>query len=741
MPPAAKPTILQIAVPTPLYGTFDYLPPRGCDPAALQAGVRLRVPFGRGQATGILLAVSEESRVESRRLRPASQLLDTQPVIAADLLALGHWAAHYYHHPIGDVFSTLLPTLLRQGKNPGDGNETHWRLTETGRTADAAQLQRAPRQAALLHWLRQQSHGSAGAEQIARQGDTARTALRALMAKGWVEQYDAPPLFNRADHAPTTQTLALNDTQTAAVNRVCASLDQFASFVLEGVTGSGKTEVYLEIIDRVAAAGEQALVLVPEIGLTPQLLARFAARLAHPMVVLHSALTDRQRLQAWAAAAAGEAKVIIGTRSAVFTPLPKAGLIIIDEEHDLSLKQQDGFRYHARDVAVWRAHQLGVPIVLGSATPSLETLYNVERGRYQSLRLPERAGEARPPRIRTLDVRHKKLNGALSEPLLKTLAEHLARGHQVLLFLNRRGYAPTLLCHDCGWVAHCRRCDAHLIYHQAQRRLRCHHCGGEQKAEVYCPACSSEELRPLGHGTERVEEVLRAHFPDYSIARIDRDSTRRKGSLQQLLAEALRGEHAILIGTQMLAKGHHLPKVTLAAILDADQGLFSVDFRASETLAQLIVQVAGRAGRAEHAGEVVIQTHHPDHPLLHTLITQGYARFAEAALAERREACLPPYSHMALLRAEATAAELPQRFLTEAAALANQIQHRGVELLGPVPAPMERRAGRYRAQLLLQTEARADLHRLLDAWLPQLAALPLARKVRWSIDVDPMDLS
>lgn len=740
MPAPAPPTILQIAVPTPLYGSFDYLPPRACDPATLRAGMRLKVPFGRGQVTGVLLGMSGESRVEARRLRPASQLLDTRPVIGADLLALGHWAAHYYHHPIGEVFSALLPTLLRQGKSPEEGNDPHWRLTPAGRAADAAHLSRAPRQAALLRWLQQQPNGGTNAEQLAEQGDTARAALRALLAKGWVEHYAAPPLFQ---HAGTqhTSSLDLNATQSAAVNRVCAALDRFAPFVLEGVTGSGKTEVYLEIIDRVAAAGAQALVLVPEIGLTPQLLARFAARLAHPMVVLHSALTDRQRLQAWAAAATGEAKVIIGTRSAVFTPLPKAGLIIIDEEHDLSFKQQDGFRYHARDVAVWRANRLGVPIVLGSATPSLETLYNVERGRYQSLHLPERAGEARPPRIRTMDVRHKKLNGALSDPLLKMLAEHVARGHQVLLFLNRRGYAPTLLCHDCGWVARCRRCDAHLIYHQAQRRLRCHHCGGEQKAEPYCPACSSEELRPLGHGTERVEEVLRARFPDCSIARIDRDSTRRKGSLQQLLAEALRGEHAILIGTQMLAKGHHLPKVTLAAILDADQGLFSVDFRASETLAQLIVQVAGRAGRAEHAGEVVIQTHHPDHPLLHTLITQGYARFAAAALAERREACLPPYSHMALLRAEATAAELPRDFLTEAAALAHHIGHRGVELLGPVPAPMERRAGRYRAQLLLQAEARTELHRLLDAWLPQLGALPLARKVRWSIDVDPMDLT
>ncbi len=739
MPAAPRPQILQIAVPTPLYGSFDYLPPRACDPARLCPGVRLRVPFGRGHVTGMLLDVAAESRVESRRLRAATELLDETPLLSPDLLALGQWAAQYYHHPIGEVFAALLPTLLRQGKPLHDANETQWRLTAAGQAATAEDLQRAPRQAALLQWLQQQAQHGADAEQLAAQGGSARAALRALIAKGWVEEYAAPITIETTDTGPAHH-IELNGMQHAAVEKIGAQLQQFAPFVLEGVTGSGKTEVYLELIARVATAGRQTLVLVPEIGLTPQLVARFAARLRHPTVVLHSGLSDKQRLRAWAAAASGEAKLIIGTRSAVFTPLPQAGLIIIDEEHDLSFKQQDGFRYHARDVAVWRAHQRGVPIVLGSATPSLETLYNAERGRYQLLQLPLRAGKARPPRIAVIDVRHKKLHGALSDAVLQKMREHLVRGRQVLLFLNRRGYSPTLLCHDCGWIARCKRCDAHLIYHQAQRRLRCHHCGGEQQAEVHCPECSSDQLRPIGHGTERVEQVLRERFPEIGIARIDRDSTRRKGALQQVLAEALRGEHRILLGTQMLAKGHHLPEVTLAVILDADQGLFSVDFRASETLAQLIIQVAGRAGRAEQAGEVLIQTHHPDHPLLRTLITAGYPHFAAAALTERREAALPPYTHLALLRAEATAAELPQRFLSEAMALAQQHNPHGVELLGPVPAPMERRAGRYRAQLLLQAEARAALHHLLATWLPQLSALPLARKVRWSIDVDPMEM-
>src|SRR3569833_299827 len=685
MASTSPPIVLQLAVPTPLYASFDYLLPAGCNPAVLQPGMRLRLPFGRSQVVGILLAVGHESRIDVGRLRPATRLLDSHPLLGPDLLALGRWAAHYYHHPIGEVFAALLPSLLRQGKQPDEADDVGWHLTAAGRAADPAELVRAPRQAALLRHLQLHADGGLSAEQLTEQGTSARAALRALMGKGWVKECAAPVFVPAVQAAPGA--LDLNAAQRAAVTEVCAALHRYKPFVVEGVTGSGKTEVYLDIIDRVATAGAQALVLVPEIGLTPQLGARFAARLRHPMVVLHSGLTDRQRLQAWHAAATGAAKVIVGTRSAVFTPLPRPGVIIIDEEHDVSLKQQDGFRYHARDVAVWRANHLGVPVVLGSAAPSQGPLYNVERGRYQRLHLPQRAGDARPPTLRIIDVRHRPLAGNLSEALLQIVKAHLQRGHQALLFLNRR-------------------CYAHLIYHQSQRRLRCHHCSSEQKAEPHCPACSSDELRALGHGTERVEQVLREHFPDHAIARIDRDSTRRKGSLQQLLDAAQRGEYPLLIGTQMLAKGHHLPKVTLAAILDADQGLFSGDFRASETLAQLIIQVAGRAGRAEHAGEVLIQTHHPEHPLLRTLLSEGYASFASAALVERRAAALPPYTHMALLRAVGSAALLPHRFLAAARALAQLGKHGGGELLGPVPAPMERRAGRYRAQLLLQATAR-----------------------------------
>jgi primosomal protein N' (replication factor Y) len=698
----------------------------------------VQVPLGKRKTIGVLIQAAEQSRIAARRLRPALSLLDHEPLLTKDLLELSAWASHYYHHPLGEVIATLLPTALRSGQSTEISGIRVWQITIAGKDISPAELKRAPRQAALLSRLQHSPSGLRGDELSADQSDW-RSAMRALVDKGWVDcRVQATTSAAKPGRAP--QDLTLNTAQHKAVTTVGAALGRYASFLLDGVTGSGKTEVYLEIIRQVISDGRQALVLVPEIGLTPQLVKRFADRLGVALAVLHSGLSDRERLQAWLLARSGQAPIVIGTRSAVFTPLQNPGVIIIDEEHDLSFKQQEGFRYHARDVAVWRARQLGIPIVLGSATPSFETLFNVERGRYQRLDLPARAGDANPPRLRTVDMRHQKLAGNLSPPLLQAIGQHLAQGNQVLLFLNRRGFAPTLLCHDCGWVAQCRRCDAHLTYHHGQRRLRCHHCGAEQAMIEHCPACNSAELRPLGHGTERVEQALREHFPQYSCARIDRDSTRRKGALQQLLADALSGHHRILLGTQMLAKGHHLPNVTLAAILDGDQGLFGVDFRAGERMAQLITQVAGRSGRATQPGEVLIQTHHPDHPLLRTLLIEGYQRFAAAALAERREAELPPYVNLALLRAEATAAEAPTRFLSEAVTLANQLGTPGVTLLGPIPSPMERRAGRYRAQLLVQATQRADLHRLLDAWLPTLGQLPSGRKVRWAIDVDPMEM-
>jgi primosomal protein N' (replication factor Y) len=523
------------------------------------------------------------------------------------------------------------------------------------------------------------------------------------------------------------------------VDSVRAAPTGFTAWLLEGVTGSGKTEVYLQLIADQLRDSKQVLVLVPEIGLTPQLVARFQQRFTLPISVLHSGLNDAERWRAWQQAASGTARLIIGTRSAIFTPLKHPGLIVIDEEHDGSFKQQDGLRYSARDLAVWRAHQLAIPVLLGSATPSLESLYNVQQGRYRHLLLPERAGEACHPRMHLLDLRQQPMQDLLSKTLIDAIRHHLDRGGQTLLFLNRRGFAPVLLCHACGWVAACQRCDARLTLHQQQRELRCHHCGSQRRVDAFCPSCGSSELIAIGEGTQRIEQTLQTLFAQHTVLRIDRDSTRRKGALESALDEASSGRAKILLGTQMLAKGHHFPEVTLVAILDADQGLFSSDFRASERMAQLIIQVAGRAGRADRPGEVIIQTHHPDHPLLLQLVQQGYPAFARSALVERQQTGFPPFTSMALLRAEASRAELPRDFLEQARRLAETRPEPRVQLWGPVAAPMERRAGRYRAQLLIQSPQRNALQRFLDGWIPALESIRQVRQVRWSIDVDPID--
>jgi primosomal protein N' (replication factor Y) len=436
----------------------------------------------------------------------------------------------------------------------------------------------------------------------------------------------------------------------------------------------------------------------------------------------------------------GHCPILLGTRSALFTPLKNPGLIILDEEHDASFKQQEGFRFSARDLAVIRGRHLGVPVLLGSATPSLESLQNAARQRYRYLQLPQRAGGAAEPSLHVLDIRNQKLHEGLSEALLAAIEKTLNAGEQALVFVNRRGFAPTLICHACGWVARCRRCDANMVVHRRDRMLRCHHCGLEHMLQDNCQACGTSPLMPLGAGTERVESALAERFPAYPVLRLDRDTTKRKGSLANLLAEIEQGAAKIILGTQMLAKGHHFPNVTLVAIVDADSGLFSVDFRATEKLAQLIMQVSGRAGRAEKPGRVLLQTRHPQHPLLLTLIREGYAGFAKALLAERRQAGLPPFSHQALLRVAALDADAPLLFLRRLRALINARHPRDVEILGPAPAPMLRRAGKYRYQLLLQSAKRQSLHDFLDWLVAQLQTLKDARKIHWSLDIDPLDL-
>ncbi len=727
-------SILQVAVPGPFPGPLDYLLPTNDGPAPT-VGARVRVPLGPRQDIGIITGIASASQHPAHRLRPAKAILDTSPLLDAESLALAQWAARYYHHPIGDVLAGCLPTGLRRGQWPAPKTTNAWHLPDNWDAATAARLERrAPRQAAVLRRIMTLGGTATAAELQDLDGDW-RGALRQLVDKELLGLGMAA-----GENARKTTAPELNPDQSAAVDAIRDGLGTATVFLVDGITGSGKTEVYLAALQAVLDRGLQALVLVPEIGLTPQLLQRFRERLGPNLAVMHSGLSEGERARAWLAARDGEAAVVIGTRSALFTPLARPGLIVVDEEHDLSYKQQDGFRYHARDLAAVRARQHGIPLILGSATPSLESLHNARQGRYRTLQLNRRAGVAQPPTVHLLDLRGQPLDAGLSPELIRQMRRHLEADGQALLFLNRRGFAPVLLCRDCGAVAECARCDARLTYHRAAGRMRCHHCGYERPADTRCGDCGSTSLHTVGQGTERLESSLNALFPDQTTSRIDRDTTRRRGAMESLLEDAHSGRSRILIGTQMLAKGHDLPDVSLVGILDCDQGLFGADFRATERMAQLIVQVAGRAGRANRPGEVFLQTHHPENPLLTRLLRDGYRAFAEDALGEREQVGLPPCGHLALLRAEAPAADRPRQFLEQARQLAENLNPSPVALLGPVPAPMERRAGRYRAQLLLQSPDRLALQRFLGRLSPALPGLPTARKVRWSLDVDPQEM-
>jgi primosomal protein N' (replication factor Y) len=717
-----------------VFGLFDYLPPPGVDTDMLRPGQRLMLPFGRSRRCGLLVELVTRTRVPASRLKVAHSLLDEQPLLDDAHLAFLRWVASYYHHPQGEVLMSALPVRLRKGKAPLTPRPDHLFLLPVPAGVAATLEKRAPRQFEVLHWLQEQG-GSARLEDFRARFPSGRHALDALRDKGWVETAVgevAPPPGQASSHE-------LEPEQQQAVAAVSARLDEYGAFLLDGVTGSGKTEVYFHIAEKVLARGSSVLLLVPEISLTPQLVRRVARRLAVKVAVMHSGLSEGEREQAWQLARRGEARLVLGTRSAVFAPLPNLGLVLVDEEHDASYKQQEGFRYSARDMALVRARRAGCPVVLGSATPSLESLKNALDGRYGWLRLTRRAGGAEAPQMQVLDVRNQPLSGGMSGIVLQALEQTLARGQQAMVFLNRRGFAPVLTCYECGWLSDCPHCDARQTLHQRLGRLICHHCGSERPLPRVCPSCKSVELHPLGQGTEQLEQVLRKRFSDYPLVRIDRDAVSRKGSLDRLLAEVKKGRAGLLVGTQMLAKGHHFPNLTLVVMVDVDSGLYSADFRSAERMAQLIVQVAGRAGRGEQTGRVLLQTRFPEHPLLRTLVEQDYAAFAAQALKERQMALLPPCSYQALIRADAVKTETAEEFLEQAARQATGADAQ-VMVWGPVPAPMQKRAGRYRMQLLLQSENRGALQTVLQGLVPALGQLPQATRVRWSVDVDPLDL-
>lgn len=664
-------SILQIAVPSPLRQLFDYLPPENYDSVLLKPGMRVLVNFGRQQLIGLILGISQKSKIANDKLKNVISVLDKEPLLPNSILELINWTSKYYHHSIGDVVVNALPAILR--------DETYKKNIEYNQ----------------------------------------------IVTKNTANNPEKP--------------LILNEHQQAAIATIREKLNSFNTFLLNGVTGSGKTEIYLQILQSIIQQGKQALILVPEINLTPQTIDRFAKRFSVPIAVLHSRLTNKERLNSWILAKRGIAQIIIGTRSAIFTPMQQPGIIIIDEEHDLSFKQQSGLKYSARDLANVRGKIENIPVILGSATPALETLHNVKRKNFYNLILPERAGTAQPPRFHLVDMRSQKLKDGFAPTLLQAIEKHLKNEGQILVFLNRRGFAPVLVCHKCGWNASCKYCDAKLTLHQKQKQLRCHHCGIVKYLPEKCPECASNDLLALGVGTERLEMNLAKLFPETKIIRIDRDTTKRKDSIQQMLNGIWTKEYKILVGTQMLAKGHHFPDVTMAAILNVDNGLFSADFRASERLGQLITQVSGRAGRAEKPGEVYIQTHNPQHPTLVKLLQEGYNSFATATLQERKMSQLPPFAHLALIYAESKQPEAALNFLTKLRKFAEEHSQKNIRTFGPIPATLERKAGYFRAQLLFQSATRNSLHEVTDAVVAHLETEKPERHIKWSLDIDPME--
>ena len=731
--------IVRIALAVPLIRCFDYLLPTD---SKVVPGCRVIVPFSNKQRIGIVVDFPTHSDLPIEQLKQIIRCLEEETLFNSDMWKLLHWAANYYHAPLGEVLFSALPVKLRNGESAVEKKRVLWHITPLGQQAlQNGNLQRAKKQLQALNALSDNN--------LEKGNNPFSSAVWSqLKQKEWVEEKECH--IEHIDWQQRLQGMPLIRSERLTLNRQQALVlslllfrQGFTAWLLEGVTGSGKTEIYLQLIEEILKKGRQVLVLIPEIGLTPQTVQRFQARFNVIIDVLHSHLNDNQRLQVWQRARSGQSAIVIGTRSALFTPFSDLGLIVIDEEHDPSFKQQEGWRYHARDLAVVYAKQLDIPLLMGSATPSLESLHNVNEGKYRHLQLLQKAQNSTALEQHIIDLKKQKLYNGLSEILLKKIEHHLSKGNQVLLFLNRRGFAPVLLCHECGWIAECSHCDKPYTYHQQHTVLRCHHCGGQKPLPMQCGNCGSTHLITTGLGTEQLEDRLQKHFPQYRITRIDRDSTARKGQLENRLADIRQGKSQILIGTQMLAKGHHFPDVTLAALVNTDSALFSLDFRAEERLAQLYIQVAGRAGRTEKAGEVILQTHYPTHPLLQNLISGGYAAFAKQALQLRYQAGLPPFTAQILFKAQSRSNEAAERLLEQIAAYFRQWRIENniadMQILGALPAPLSKKAGQFRWQLLLQHQSKSILQKALSDYQQQ--RFPNASQVRLSWDVDPQDLS
>lgn len=722
--------IVRVALDIPLSTLFDYFL---AENMTAVEGQRVVVPFGRKQVVGVVMECVRSSDLPAERIKAVVQVLDDVPPMPDELLKLLRFCSDYYHHPIGMTVLSALPARLRGSLPVALKQALTYALSATGRALHLEQLPK--RKVVQLRILNALQEHPLSAAQVRLLSPTAPAALKLLVDAGWVEATDAniaPAnfVFNEAHQLTAAQQAAAD-----AVNQA----QGYSTFLLHGVTGSGKTEVYVHLLQQVLQRGGQVLLLVPEINLTPQLEYYFRSRFPDTeLVSLHSGLNEGERTQNWLLAQSGRARIILGTRLAVFTPLPHLGLIIVDEEHDASFKQQDGLRYSARDVAIFRANARGVPIVLGSATPSLESYYNARSGRYTLLKLSERAAAlAQLPSVRCINISNALLPDGISNELLAALGERLLRGEQSLVFINRRGYAPVLMCTACGWLSDCPNCAGKMVLHLKDRRLRCHHCGYQARVPHACPTCGNADLQPVGIGTQRIETVLQTHFPAARILRVDRDSTRNKGTWNAMRKQIQDEAVDILVGTQMLAKGHDFHNLTLVCVLNPDSALYSSDFRASEKLFAQLAQVAGRAGRGDKPGEVLVQTAFPDHPLFRALRAHDYDTWAATLLSEREQAGFPPFVFQVLLRAEgrqeAEVYDFMQQARSAAAGLAMQ-----VEIYGVVPAALPRRANHMRVQLLVQGDTRKNLQQFLRIWRPMLDAIP-AKKLRWSLDIDPME--
>ena len=725
--------LVTIALPVPLRQAFDYLCPDALE-QTVTLGMRVQVPFRSRRLIGIVIGMEEaESLPKSPALRRIEKVLDEEALIPPSLLTLCRWASGYYHHALGEVLATALPSRLRNGHPLPCAEIEAWRLTETGRNALKNLSPRATALRSLLENLAEEPIDRATLQSLC-----SPATIRRAQNRDWIRPCSRPPgggklhLDNNWPELTKLQQQALQQLRTVADNGQVSLLD--------GVTGSGKTELYLRMAKEVIASGKQVLALTPEIGLTPHLANSFSSRFSGQVACYHSGMGQAERLRTWVRARSGAVNVIIGTRSAIFVPLANPGLIIVDEEHDVSYKQQDGFRYSGRDLAVVRGHLERVPTILGSATPSLESLHNARIDRYKRIRLKRRIGTAGIPALTLLDVRGLPLRNGLSEPLLRGIERHLASGGQSLLFINRRGFAPVLLCSRCGWMAPCRNCNARLTLHRQKGTLLCHHCGHQESPPMDCPACGQQPLHAIGQGTERVEETLRQRFPGRRIERIDSDRTRSARVLADLFEGVRCGTVDILVGTQLLAKGHDFAGLTLVGLVDMDQALYGSDFRALERMGQLVTQVAGRSGRADRPGEVIIQTFNPQHPHLRRLVTDGYDALTEDLIAERQAHGLPPSTYLALLRAEAPKEGMAIGFLDKVRQLIAQNNDPTIVAMGPIPALMERRNGLYRAQLIMKASQRVRLHSALQQLLPKVAGLPARGGLRWSLDIDPVDL-